>query len=84
MIDTSPEIQKMQLDFFLSLSTEERVKRGIEMIDSMRKMVETSIRYQYPTFSEKEVKLAIFERYYRNDFSEETYQQIVQKLNEVW
>ena len=32
MIDTSPEIQKMQLDFFLSLSTEERVKRGIEMI----------------------------------------------------
>ena len=39
------------------------------MIESVRSLVENSIRREHPTMSSLDVRIAVFKRYYVNDFS---------------
>ena len=50
---------------------------GFEMIDSARYIVENSIRNRNPSISEVDLKIAVFKRYYHNDFTPEQLEKIV-------
>ena len=80
MNDTTPEARKKQLEIILSKTPEERFLLGCDMIDSTFFIVKNSIIQENPNYSEREIIAAIFERYYRNDFSKEKLYEIMQAI----
>ena len=80
MNDTTPEARKKQLDIILSKTPEERFLLGCDMIDSSYFIVRNSIIQENPNYSEREIVAAIFERYYRNDFSKKKLYEIMQAI----
>lgn len=77
MNDTSPEMRQKQLEGIFRLSAKQRFEQGLEMIDFVRQTVENSILKKTPMLSEVELKIALFERYYGNDFSIQEKQRII-------
>jgi hypothetical protein len=77
MNDTTAEARKKQLQIILSKTPEERSLLGCDMIDSTYFIVKNSIVQENPEYSEREIVAAIFERYYRNDFSREKLDEIM-------
>jgi hypothetical protein len=69
MTDTTAEARKKQLEVIMSMSPLQRFMEGIQMIDDVRYIVESSIKAQNPGISEKELKAEVFRRYYKNDFT---------------
>lgn len=69
MTDTPAFIYQKQFDIIFSKPPKERFMMGFEMIESVRRIVENSIRREMPTISEADLRVAIFKRYYQNDFS---------------
>jgi hypothetical protein len=43
---------------------------GIEMMEETKLLVESSIKNQNPQLSALDLKIAVFKRYYSNDFDE--------------
>ena len=77
MNDTPDHIYKIQDAIFNSWSVEERFRRGAEMMDDGRRLVESSIRNANPDISEKELKAQVFKRFYENDFTEKALDDIL-------
>jgi hypothetical protein len=71
MNDTTEEAARVQREIIMSKTPEERILMGAEMIDSVRLIVEASIRNKQPDISEIDLKIAVFRRYYTPDFSPE-------------
>lgn len=69
--DTPPEILQLQRDIIHSKTDRERAMIGIDMTESVRKIVMNSIRIEMPHLTEREVVAELFERYYGNEFSDE-------------
>ena len=84
MNDTSLIAHKKQLEIIMSKTPQERFIMGIDMMNDVRKMVENSIRLQYPDISPIELQVAIFKRYYRKDFSPELLERICQSMRRFW
>ncbi|MBK8503611.1 MAG: hypothetical protein IPL46_16220 [Saprospiraceae bacterium] len=80
MNDTTAQARKKQLEIILSKTPEERFLLGCDMIDSTYFIVKNSIIQENPHYSEREIVAAIFERYYRNDFSREKLHEIMQAI----
>ncbi|MCD4696407.1 MAG: hypothetical protein K8S16_09235 [Bacteroidales bacterium] len=57
MLDTTPEMQKKQLEIILAKTAEERFMIGAEIIDFGRQIVESNIRQNNPDISELEMKI---------------------------
>lgn len=55
----------------MAKSVTERFRMGFEMMSDGRRIVECSINRQHPDWSEAERQVAVFERIYRDDFSED-------------
>lgn len=53
---------------------------GIDMIESVRKIVMNSIRLENPKLVEREVVAELFERYYGQEFSHQEKQKIKQGI----
>jgi hypothetical protein len=69
MTDTPDFIYKKQFEIIFSKTPQERFLMGFDMIESVKKMVENSIRQEIPTISDLDLRIAVFKRYYQNDFS---------------
>jgi hypothetical protein len=69
MTDTPDFIYQKQFEIIFSKPIKERFLMGFDMIESVRSMVENSIRRENPTMSALDVRIAVFKRYYVNDFS---------------
>lgn len=80
MNDTRPEAQRVLDELFAGLSGEERLKMGLEMFDTARKIVISSFP---PGLSEKEIRKRLFLRFYGDDFSEDEKRKILKRIDEV-
>ena len=69
MTDTPDFIYQKQFDIIFSKTPKERFLMGFEMIESVKRIVENSIRIEIPTISDLDLRVAVFKRYYQNDFS---------------
>ncbi len=57
---------------------------GVEMIKMGRTIVESSIKQQYSNLSELELRLKVFERYYKNEFSEIEFKNIINSMKNYY
>lgn len=80
MKDTDPEIEKKFFDMMMAKSGEERLKMGFEMYEMSRKIAIASILQDNPGISEKEMKVAIFNRFYENDLPPETRKKFIERV----
>lgn len=77
MKDTPENIEAYQRNLIYAKTAKERFDIGIEMYEMARQMAIDSIRRFAPQISEKEMKMELFRRFYKNDFSEEEMQKIL-------
>ena len=77
LLDTPKEIRKIQNQIFFQKTVQERFEIGIQMINDGKKIVERNIKNENPQISEIDLKIAVFERFYKNDFSEEKIKDII-------
>jgi|GEM_PF-396744 len=80
MIDTPPHIYQIQYDIIAAKSMEERVRLAFETIDITREWIENSIKQSTPNISEIDLAIAVFLRYYQNDFSKLQIAQIIKSM----
>jgi hypothetical protein len=77
MNDTSPEIEKMLREKYMSLSGFERVQIGSSMFESAKKIVESSLPKE---LAPVEKKIQMFLRFYGHEFSEVEKNKIINRL----
>lgn len=82
MNDTPDHIRHLYASYIMGKSDVERFRMGFEMADLGPRMVEQSIKQQHPDWSAGELKAAVFERIYRNDFPVEEMARIKASLLE--
>jgi hypothetical protein len=70
MNETTTAAHAQQLAIIYAKTPHERAMMGIEMIDTVRQIVENSIRAKEPNISPKDLLIAVIKRYYATDFSE--------------
>jgi len=82
MTDTPAHIYQKQYEIIASKPMAERVRLAFETIDNTRQWVENSIKQSKPDISPVDLAVAVFLRYYGNDFSEIELGKIVQSMRE--
>lgn len=68
MNDTPNHVKRIYADFIMAKSDVDRFRMGLEMADIGQRMVETNLTQQHPDWSAGQLKAAVFERIYRDDF----------------
>lgn len=84
MDDTTEEVKQIQRDIFFSKTPYERFMIGVEMIKMGRTIVESSIKQQYSNLSELELRIKVVERYYKNEFSETEFENIISSMKKYF
>jgi hypothetical protein len=84
MPDTTHDILSKQREIILSKSSGERFIIGEEAIAFGYMVVENSIRQKNPGISEIDLKIAVFRRYYGNQFTLEETDKIIQSLQNYY
>lgn len=69
--DTTEEAQKVYDHRIRNLTAEERFLRGLSLIRFSREMCLAGLREAHPNWNPQELKLALFETIYGDQFSEE-------------
>lgn len=69
MTDTPLEVRRLQGRIVLEKPLQERLRMVFEMMEGGQRMVTDLLRRQHPDWSTGQLKAAVFERIYRNDFS---------------
>ncbi len=77
MRDTPDHIRKKQIEIILSKPMNERLRMTLDMIDFARETTHRLIKRQHPEFTDLEVKVELFRRTYKNDFTPEEMDRIV-------
>ncbi|MEX0720544.1 MAG: hypothetical protein WD059_07740 [Balneolaceae bacterium] len=80
MNDTTKKAHEKQLEIIMFKTPSERAMMGIEMTDSIYRLVRNTIKKENPGLDEREVTAELFLRYYRNEFSEKEKQRITTHL----
>lgn len=80
MKDTHPVIEEKFFRMIMEKSGEERLRMGFEMCATAIKLVTASILQDAPHSSNKDVKVAIFERLYGKDLLPEIRRKVVEKI----
>ncbi len=80
MNDTPPHVQKLYSDFIMSKSVTERFRMGFDMSNEGRRMIEYSVARQHPNWSTGQLKAAVFERIYRDDFGADEMERIMASI----
>ncbi len=76
MNDTSPKITKLLHKLAREKSAEERLIMGCSMFGESKIIVAESIKREDPNISKRDLKVKIFDRFYRRDFDKKTLQKI--------
>jgi hypothetical protein len=84
MRDTSDEALKMQREIISKMPAERRFQMGIEMIQAGQRILENSLREQYPQASETELKVLRLYRYYGQDLTPSELEHCAQGLRHFW
>lgn len=69
MTDTPLNIQKKQIEIFLSKSPKERATLGMEMIQFGYDVLKHRIHSEHPGYSKHQIASEIFRQLYHNDFT---------------
>ncbi len=77
MSDTAPEIQDKIDDIYKNKTGEEKLLIALSMFETARELVISSLP---KNLSEKELRKALFLRFYGNDFSREEKEKILSNL----
>ncbi len=77
--DTSPDMQKRYREMLLARTPEERFKMGLSMCETARRIVLASLP---PDLDETERRVALFLRYYQNDFTPAQRENIIASLRQ--
>lgn len=80
MLDTPDEIIQKQREIISSKTASERFIIGAELINFGRIVVESSIKNAMPGISEIDLKIAVFKRYYKNYFSKDELNKIINSM----
>ncbi len=80
MRDTSPEVDAMYTEMLLSLPPGRRVQMGLEMLEFGMTMALAGIRMECGGQDEVTERLMLFERLYREDFSDEEMKKVLSAL----
>ena len=80
MKDTGPEIEEIFFNMMMAKSGEERLKMGFNMYEMSRKIVIASILQDNPGMSDKEIKVALFNRFYENDLPSDIRQKFIERI----
>jgi hypothetical protein len=75
-----PKQKKIKEELFKQLSGEERLLMGLEMFETVKKIVISSFP---PNLSEIEIRKRLFLRFYGNDFSKDEIEKILKRMEEV-
>lgn len=78
MNDTPEHVRRLYVEFFNQKTDAERFKIGFQMMEDGRRMVEVALRQQHPEWSAAELKVGVFKRMYRPDFTPEQLEIIAQ------
>jgi hypothetical protein len=79
MLDTSQEIQDMQMKIILSKTAEQRAKMGVDMIDFAYSTVKNSILSENQGIGKKELSIEMFKRFYADIIPFDELQEIISK-----
>lgn len=71
MTDTPEAVQRLYSEFIMAKPVTERFQMGFSMNNEGKRMIEYAVARQQPYWSAAELKAAVFERMYRDDFSAE-------------
>lgn len=83
MNDTSPLMEKKMRELILKKTPSERVLMGCSMYETSRYLIKRFILENNPSISEKELRVEMFLKFYKDDFSAEECEKIVKHLREV-
>lgn len=81
MTDTHASIERRFRRMMMGRAPLERLKMGCSMFDSAKRIVRSSILNQNPRLSAKEIKRAVFLRFYGQDFGREQQIKILNSLH---
>ena len=84
MTDTSSEIAIKQLEIMLLKSESERFRIGDELNAFGRKVLESSIRQEYPGISEIDLKTEVLKICYSSFYSPDELERIIQSMRDYW
>jgi len=79
MLDTTDKIQEIYINMLKQKTDEQRALMGFSMFDTARTLAKASFEDLKPL----ELKLAIFNRFYGNDFNENVKEKILKHLTAV-
>ncbi len=77
MNDTHPDIDKKLTELYSKLSPEERFNKMLSMCQTVREIIISQLPQGLP---EQERRKRLFEIYYRQDFSEEEFDKLMNKF----
>ncbi len=80
MHDTTPEVERIYSEMLRSRTPLERFQMVSEMFDTARTLMAAGILRENPNLSELEVKREVFRRMYREDFTPEQMEKILQHI----
>ena len=84
MPDSTDDIIAKQREILFSKSSGERFMIGDEAIAFGYMIVENGIRQKNPGISEIDLKIAVFSRYYGNQFTSEETEKIIQSIRHYY
>jgi hypothetical protein len=82
ILDFTKNNRKSQNEIMMQKIVNERF--AVEMVDDYRKNIEDSIINENPQISQVDLKIEVFKRFYKNDFSEEKMGDIVKGFREYY
>jgi hypothetical protein len=80
MTDTTAAARAQQLAIIYSKTAHERAMMGIEMINTVRQVIENTIRAKEPQISQKDLLIAVIKRYYVREFTDIELSKIIQSF----
>jgi len=83
MRDTHPAIEERFFKMMMEKTGEERLRMGLAMNETVRRLVIASLLNQNREASEKDIKTAIFERFYGNDLSSEIKEIFIKRIKDI-
>jgi len=84
MNDTPKYILEKQFEIVMTKPLKERVNDLFEMTELSRKIIQNRIEANNPDIQEVELKVELFKAFYRSDFDDHLFNQIVDSMKRFW
>lgn len=84
MTDTPLHVRRMQGEIIRKKPLSERLHMVFEMMEGGQRMVTNLIRKQHPDWSDGQLKAAVFERIYRDDFPADDMNRIMEAMTRFY